>query len=252
MNYEEIGLNLGKAAIIEYVKITSKKILKHIPMNLHEYTDHGIKHCENIEDYFELFIKIGHIDLTDDEKLLIGLAIWTHDLGNILDRDSHERFSVEILTDSVAYSSLEDSIGAQLFKALQIVIISHRSDFDLNSISEVPIHPNVNLKMVCAVFRLLDGCDITKARISNALYEVLNKYRPLSAISEKNWESHQNIIGVMFLDKKIILIIKDYEKAKLLTEDFIKNLDTINKIFEENGFSGLSVEHKNEDEYIIK
>jgi len=219
-------------------------------MNLKEYTDHGIKHCENIEDYLHSFIKTGHVDLTDDEKLLIGLAIWTHDLGNILDRDIHEKISVELLTESIAYSSLEDSIGAQLFKALQIVILSHRSDFDLQTISEVPIHTNVNLKIVCAVFRLLDGCDITKARISNALYEVLKKYSPLSTCSEDNWESHKNIIGVMFLDKKIIIIIKDYQKAKLLTNDFIENLDIINEVFEENGIPSFVVEHKNEDDFI--
>ncbi len=83
-----------------------------------------------------------------------------------------------------------------------LIIKSHSSWYDLANIPTRPIHSKVNLLKVCAVFRLLDGCDLSSERIK-VVYEILEKYRLLSdETSKKFWEAHLEIVSVVFVDEQ--------------------------------------------------
>lgn len=114
------------------IQTITKKILNYVPFAVGEYTDHGVKHSEDIEDIFlDFYFDNLDLKLSDVEKYLICLAIWTHDIGNILDRPEHEKKSVELLDTNEFLKYFKESIKSDIYSCLVNIILSHRNRFDL-------------------------------------------------------------------------------------------------------------------------
>jgi len=170
------------------------------------------------------------------------LAIWLHDIGCILGREKHSEKSVKLLEEIEVFRSLRTRIGDSLFECLKYVILSHSSWYDLSNIPTHPIHSKVNLLKVCAVFRLLDECDLSSERI-RVIYEILERYGLLSDEgSKKFWKAHLEIVSVVFRGDKVIINCKNQDPAELLIEHFRSELDIINTALHKVCFPRLEVE----------
>ena len=250
--YKSIGLKDEFIANIQQIESISKKILYHIPMTLGEFSDHGVGHAGNIFKYFINFLNnFKDFPLTEEERYIICLAIWTHDLGNIIDRIVHEEHSINILEKNDAFLHIDETLGKDIVECLKFIIRSHRSKFDLVSMKDMEIHQNIRLKLICSIFRLLDNCDITASRISLALYSILNEHFPMKQDSVPYWEAHKSIISVVLSEQKIVIVYENYKIAKILIDDLEKNLAVINKVFEEFGFPVLETDLKSKDDFSI-
>ena len=223
------------------VKAYVEPILAYLPKGIPHHTDHGLRHSNNLLRLLVDFTKnFPGFVASQEEKLLLYLAIHLHDVGCILGRFQHNKKSIKLLRHR-RFSFLEDRVGKDLLACLNFVILSHSSDYDLSRVPRQPIHSNVRLRLICAIFRLLDECDISSARISKALYDILTTYSKLNPKSLPFWEAHLNILTVIFRENDIIIGTGNLTKTRALIGPLRNKLKKINIVFEEEGFPRLNL-----------
>jgi len=239
---QEIGLSQETAKIVEFVRSFVEPLLFYIPRAIPHYTDHGIIHSRNLLRLLSNFIENFRAVRTfsEEEKLLLCQAVWLHDVGCLLGREHHNENSLKILKHN-RFTFLEDALGKDLFTCLKYVIVSHSSTYNLRKIPKEPIHHKVNLRLICAVFRLLDGCDVTFSRSRPVLFEILRTYNLIDDKSVPIWEAHINIFSVTFKNNHIFIDYEDPKKSKISIEHLKKDLNEINKIFEKEEFPQLDI-----------
>jgi exopolyphosphatase/pppGpp-phosphohydrolase len=185
----------------------------------------------------------NHFSLSQEEKLLLCLAIYLHDIGCILGREKHSEKSSKLLRRK-EFTFLSGIIGDDMLKCLEYIILYHSSDYDLTCIPREPLHYRVRLRLLCAIFRLLDGCELTSARTKRVLYEILKTYKKIKPKAKKFWEAHLSIVSLVFKGNDIVVDCKNIVKARVLIKHFQEELDKVNKIFKEEGFPQLNLRVK--------
>lgn len=225
------------------VKALVRPILNSLPRAIPDYTDHGTIHSDNLMNLLCNFL--GNFDtfpFSQEEKLLLCLCVHLHDIGCILGRADHNKKSVKLLKHR-RFSFLEDMVGDDLLACLKYMVLSHSSDYDLESIPREPIHANVRHRLICAVFRLLDGCELSSARTKRVLYEILKTYKKIKPEDAKYWEAHLSTLSVVFNGNTIFVMSKNLRKTRTLIKHLRKDLKEINRVFEEEGFPQLNIEY---------
>ncbi|MGE5556721.1 MAG: hypothetical protein ACM3UY_10780 [Methanocella sp.] len=219
-----------------------RQVLGFLPRAVPDYTDHGIQHSLNLMTIFNNYSlnisKLGYT-FTEQENYLLTLAIWIHDIGLLItkeeEKSKHNENSIKVM-ESHEFTMLEDILGKDVFRCLKYVVKFHSSHTDLNLVPKHEIIPNVRLRLICAVFRLLDGCDITSARTTRVLYNLLAANGLLKADSIPFWKAHLSISSAVFQGNDLIVDCDNLEDAKLLTSHLEKDLVPINKILSEEKF----------------
>jgi len=242
---DEIGLPEEYQAIVMEVEVIARRILSYIPRGIKDYPEHGVVHSENLLLLFKNFLNnFSKSDLnfhfTYSEKLLICLSIWLHDIGCIFGRERHSENSVKLLEEIDEFKHLKNRIGASLFECLKYIIISHSSWYDFSKLPRNTIDPGVDLLKTCAVFRLLDACDLSSERVK-VIYDILKKYGLLNQKSRIYWEAHLNIISVVFDNDVIIINCRNKESTEQLIKHFEEELESVNSIFCEIGMPKLKL-----------
>lgn len=214
-----------------------RQLLNYIPRAIPDYTDHGVQHSNNLTKIFHNFIQnlekhFKGVELTEEEKWVICLAIWLHDIGCLLtseeNKEKHNKYSVEIL-ERPEFHILADWLGDDILKCVEFIALSHSSNYKLRNLPTDPIHSNIRLMLVCAIFRLIDECDITSARTKKVLYELLKAYNLLDAESIKFWKAHRTISSLVFEREKIVVYSVDLNAADLLVKHLESDLQEINR-----------------------
>jgi hypothetical protein len=246
---EKLGLDDKEIAIIRDLKWYVTPILNFIPRTIPEYTDHGVRHSENILQLLVEFKQnlantLPSFSFSKQELFLLALSACVHDIGCIIERPKHNLESARLLTKDPSFSNLPDKLGGDLLKCLELIVMAHSSNFtDLAAIRKGKINNKVNVRLMCAIFRLLDGCEISSARISSCLYAILIKNGLMKEEEEaKFWESHLNIIGLYFEGNRIVIDCEDTSKADLIISHLKDDLEKINEVFTDEGFPAFTVE----------
>jgi len=218
-------------SMIRIFQLYCEKILTFVPRvnSLQDYPSHGIDHSLRIIAYINSFIESFNIEITDEEVYLLYLAAWVHDIGCICGREDHNEDSVKILSgDCDFYNLLEDKHKT----CLNFIILSHRKKYDINTVPEtIDI---IRLKYLCAIFRLMDACDIARDRCPPIVYKYIKESLP--ADSQKYWESHLNIISVTFHGKDIVIDASDPDKVEdYIEKEFKEEINTVSEILSKQG-----------------
>jgi hypothetical protein len=246
--YSEIGNLIEKNLKEEHkLKIQEtisfvRQVLGFLPRAIPDYTDHGVQHSLNLMTIFNNFSenieKLG-CTLTEEEDYLLTLAIWLHDIGLLItdekEKEKHNENSIKVM-ESQEFTMLEDMLGKDVFRCLKFITKYHSSHADLAEVPRHAIIANVRLRLICAVFRLLDGCDITSARTTRVLYNLLTAHGLLKDDSLPYWKAHLTISSAVFQQRDLIVDCDSIEDAKLLTSHLEKDLEPINKILREEKF----------------
>lgn len=245
---DEISLDERHRSAVVQVAGLVQQVLNYLPRSIPQYTDHGVQHSNNLMRRFSNFLENlqeFNLELTEEERWLVCLAIWLHDIGCLIaeegEREKHNEYSVQLL-ERVEFGILEDILGSDILKCLKFVVISHSSNYCLEQVPKEPLHPNIRLRLICAIFRLLDGCDITSARTKRVLYEILKAYNLLDQKSKKFWEAHRSISSAVFEGDTIKIDCDNTDTAELLIEHLEKDLREINRIFSEERFPTFRIE----------
>lgn len=233
-----IGLTEEHQTAVKMVVTFVQQILHFLPRAVPDYTDHGVKHSNNLMRLFANFLNnlrtLGS-ELTEKERWVVCLSIWVHDIGVLItkqeNKKEHNDNTVKLLKRK-ELDMLKDFLGDDVVNCLKHTAKYHSSHTNLEAILTDPICHDVRLPLVCAVFRLLDGCDITSARVSLCLYNLLKAYNLIDPQNMEFWDAHLSISSAVFKGRKIVIDCKRGKKHECLTKHLTADLNKINKIFE--------------------
>lgn len=203
-------------------------LLHHIPRGIPEYTDHGVLHSHNVLRYVRDIVKEYPKKFTEEERFILALSAVLHDIGCISGREKHSEKTVRILAKK-RFNLFRDMLGPLFYRALEQVIVAHSKDFDLTSIPADP-SPEIRLKVISAIFRLADACDISALRVKELLLEVLLEESQLDGKSEEIWRAHLEIENVLIKGTKIKPQIYNLKVAEYCLENLAEELKQINPI----------------------
>jgi molecular chaperone HtpG len=203
-------------------------ILQTYLTNFPDFTDHSIHHSKRVLNYATLILNNRLEYLNDDEKYILIMAGYLHDVGMCLSsKEKQEIMTVQNFkseADCIEYirnihNELSLSFVDQNWislripnkkyaKAIGLVAMGHRKvdlfDFDTYDLEFIVKGGNefVCLPYLAAILRLADELDITNDRTPDLLF---NKYYPSNPISKNEWDKHKSNYFVNFKNDKIII-----------------------------------------------
>ena len=206
--------------VLRNVISNARPLLRLIPAIQPQYTSHGEDHCER------MFAKLDDIvpaeekrKLSAYENFLLACAIWLHDVGMAILKSDAPSFQAMATPDLAALTSdfrkeirrthnirsskFVNDFGSQmsLIKEERDVVaqlcLAHRKEYDLHSlpkewrIGDADMRP----RLLAALLRLADACDLDNRRASLLIYEILD-LRRVAPDSALHYEGHFSISGV--------------------------------------------------------
>lgn len=236
---DEIDLPTKYKSRVQHVIFLIRPLLHYLPRGIPRYTDHGVLHSQNLMRLLSNFLSNWtSTPFSDEEKYLLCLSVWLHDIGCLLGRKKHNEKSVKLL-EHQRFSFIDGLLDGALQSCLKYIIVSHSTDYDLERIPKDPIDPNVRLRLTCATFRLIDGCDITDARTKPILYDILTSYSLLGKENFENWRCHLSTIGAVFKGSNIYITYRRGKRrqAETLLRHLKTDLKSLNGIFGKYGLT---------------
>lgn len=234
-------------AYLKMIELKVSPILSFMPRKISDYTDHGLSHSKRVVQYcYKIFVvcKEAGIELNETEKFLMLYSAWLHDIGNLTGREKHSEKSCEFLDYlNKKYFKIDPS----LINLIKIVIKAHSErSLCISSIPRFEYYDSVKLRLrlVCALFRLADECDIDFRRAPETVYDLIKKDIEGNKKSNEYWLSHQKIRSIEFekKSKKIIILVYDVNLAQKATESIKKEMKILKPIFGEENFPYKEVE----------
>lgn len=242
-NLDSFQLTEKHKVTVEMVASFVQQLLNFLPRAIPDYTDHGVQHSNNLMNSFSNFLtnlkNSTAAQLTEKEKWLICLTIWLHDIGVLITQQpkkkEHNDNSVKLLERS-EFAFLRGMLGDDIVQCLKFVIKYHSSHENMDDIPKDVVCADIRLRLCCAIFRLLDGCDITSKRTHPILYKLLKAYHLIDPDNAKYWEAHLGISSAVFQKNKIVIDCNRRTNHALLTNHLSGDLKNINTILKEEAF----------------
>jgi len=236
--YEYRGISHSQKTILVTVSKFAESFLRFAPRKIQNFPSHGVDHSVNIIRMINDFSEKWEIRLSRTERFILYAAAWLHDIGCVKDRTPHNKLSVDILLNSESIcNSFNELDNDQLF-ILQNVIESHSSSYDIMTVPEK--RGRVRVRLICAIFRLIDACEITSFKCPKAVYdEIKDDLKKPDGTPDRDavefWEGHMNIRDIGFSKPNIEIIINNSRKTRKIISRLIKEIESIHQIFRENG-----------------
>jgi exopolyphosphatase/pppGpp-phosphohydrolase len=210
-------------------------LLNRVSQGVPEFTDHGIIHTNNVLNNVCNLIQEYPVPVkfTEDERFLLVLAAITHDIGCVVSRDNHDEKSVKIL-QSKHFKFLLEAIGDLNFSALIKIIKWHRKKQDLEALGQDPCN-EIRLKLISAIFRLADACDMSRSRINRLVMDILLEEKQLPVESEAIWKAHLQVEKIKITCNKIQPQVYSLELSKYCLTELEKELEPINQVLTKLG-----------------
>lgn len=228
----KIGLLEEHVAKVEDVRAFVEPLLYYLPRRTKDYTDHAFVHSDNLIEIFQrLLDDLGANTLVEEERYAICLSVFLHDLGCLISRKRHHLFSFRILGHN-RFQYIKAKIGSDIFECVKYIAISHASKYNFKRLPQHQIHPRIRLPLVCALFRLVDGCDLMPTRTNPVLYDVLMAYDPLNSESVDVWQAHFSTVGLVFINHHITISSTNRVRSSLLTDHLKEDLTAINGVLQ--------------------
>jgi len=236
LEYPLIDYTRDQQELLYLVECYSEQFLTFIHRNIRDFSSHGTDHTLHIISNLNDFIPSWGITLTQDEALLLYMSAWVHDIGCINDREHHHEVSASLLLGKM---SLVETLTDRYTTCMKYIILSHRARYPINSVPEE--HEGVRLRMICAIFRLMDACEICYMKCPKDVFEVIKK--SLRGESRKIWIGHMNILSIKFRNPEIIVSVNELEKCNFIIDGLRTEIDSIAETFRENELPVPVVRH---------
>lgn len=234
-----LGLTSRQKSLVFIAANYSESILRFIPRTIKNYPSHGIDHTLNIIELTNKFIDRWEISLRRDERFILYLAAWLHDIGCIQVRKNHNRKSIELLEENQSLCTLLNNGDNEIFINLCDVIRCHsKSNSKKNGIETVPKkRGKIRIQYLCAIFRLMDACEITKSKCPIEVFNAIKHSFETDLTAMEFWEGHICITDVIFKKPYIEIYYKKGKSKKIdrIKSELNSEITSIRDIFRENG-----------------
>ena len=224
--------------VLDIAAHLGESFLRFIPRKIKNFPSHGLDHSLNIIKYTNNFIKAWGISLTRDERFLLYLAAWLHDIGCITVRKNHGVKSAQLFMKSETLCNYLNSLDHNHLVNLQDIVKSHSSSVKISNVCLK--RGKVHTQFISSIFRLMDACEITNFKCPNAVFiEIKNtfKKRQGGITGPDNealefWDGHMNIVDVVFVKPQIEVHVNDRKKCKTIITRLRKEILSVKVTFE--------------------
>lgn len=216
-------------------ELAARALLTFIQRGITDYTAHDIHHSERVIEYVNLIIDVmekNGATFSEYEMKLLYVSGWLHDIGNLKKgaRNNHAEESCRMLKKLRSHGT----VSRYLLHALEFIIGYHQSNMDLSRIPDAPVYierDKVRLRLLAAIFRLADNCDMGFERADPMAYLLLKE--DFNRTAQKHWEANHSIQSVQMdaRNHRIIITIAPQrgsaKKAAFLIKKFKKEFKII-------------------------
>lgn len=210
--------------VIAHVSVLLRFVQRGIP----SFTGHGTLHAKRVLNHVSEIISGYPEDLTSEDRMILALSAFLHDIGCIAGRDNHNETSVRILGIS-RFNTIRDMLTSEAYRFLEEVILAHSSNYDLLQLENDGTR-ELRLPALCSLFRLADECDVSSERIPTLVLEVLKELDLLEPTARQIWQSHLEIEKVYVEGTNVVFKVYDEQAATRWTNKMREELDVINRV----------------------
>ena len=237
------------------------------------FTPHDKNHCEAVLKLVKALLEKGEITLSDIEKFILYMCVWTHDLGmytsvamKILNnnysteykRTNHEKISAAFMSSDGTFINLfmkgeiDENLARSYINTINIVNKYHRRKYDItNCPKERYIKGNrINSRLLAALVRLGDTLHVDTTRYDRERYDIL-QIGNFDRTARLHWLKSY-VVSSVYLDIKkqtiyITLDLPDPEEAKsadleenaerlktIIYDDIVEDVLAVQDVFREN------------------
>ena len=221
---------------LKSIELYAEPFLRFNPRAIRNFPSHGVDHTVGIISNINSFIESWNISLSKNERYLLYLSAWLHDIGCLKGRKDHNIKSFNILLENGEICGIIRSESQYNLTNLAYLINSHSSNY--RNINAIPIKSgNARIRLLCGIFRLMDACEICNTKCPKQVYDCIHASLQRNIISHSFWLGHMNIKDLSFSKPKIFITVT--QRRNIHSTQIIKKLrseiSSIKKIFLENG-----------------
>lgn len=221
--------------------------LDYLQVGIPEFTTHGRAHSANLVDIIDTLSE--KIVFSEAELFILYCSSWLHDIGCIKDRVNHNEKTIETLDQHLIFETL---VTPKAYPLIKNVILAHSSNY--NKIDEIPLlttlfrQDDTRLRLISALFRLMDGCDITTSRVDVLLYNIKKGDLPLE--NKRHWDAHREIQNIVFdTENKVVRVYTEGDVNNFLIDHLEEEYNSVSNILRNHNIPLLSIEREQIPKY---
>jgi hypothetical protein len=247
MNENYSSLKFENKSKVDQIETIITPTLDYVQVGIPEFTTHGRIHSVNLVEMINTLSK--KILFSEAELFILYCSSWLHDIGCIKDRLNHNEKTIEILDQHPIFETI---VTPKAYPLIKNVILAHSSNY--KKIDEIPLlttlfsEDDTRLRLISALFRLIDGCDITTSRVDCLLYNI--KKGDLPPENKIHWDAHRDIQNIVFdTENKVVKVYTEGEIANILIDHLEEEYNSVSKIFIDHDIPLLSIEREQIPKY---
>ncbi len=243
INLDYIGLDDIQKQNLLQVEAYSREVLEYAHRGIPNYPNHGFQHAvgviETLNNLFRMYEANG-VSFSKKERFILYLSCWLHDWGNVKvqsveERKYHAHYSAQIITKLESYFNF---LGDDILECVKYVVAYHSSKTDISNVPKEMAE--VRLRLITALLRVADACDISFSRASKILFKILEDCLPDE--NKPYWIAHQSILNIAFYNSTVIIDVTSEEGAEKLLEEFRNEISEVNTVLLEEGLPKMNIE----------
>jgi hypothetical protein len=239
--YSYTGITDQQETVLYHISMYSEGFLRFVSRKIRNFPSHGVDHSVRIIQLINHFTENWKIELTENERFMLYVAAWLHDIGCIRERDPHNLLSVEILMRDHNTCNYLDNIDSNLLRILRYIIESHSKSHCPYTLDKIPERiGSIRVRLLSAIFRLMDACEITKYKCPVQVFsEIRDDLKKPDGTPDTQaiefWEGHMSISYLGFAKPNIDIFINDPVKTASIIAGLNEEIRSIQTVFRENG-----------------
>lgn len=247
MNENYSQLNSENQLIVIQIETLIAPTLDYVQVGIPEFTTHGRAHSVNLVEFVDNLSKKIH--LSEAELFILYCSSWLHDIGCIKGRFNHNEKTIEILNQ---HSTFESFVTPKAYPLIKNVILAHSSNYtkmdDIPLLTTLFSENDTRLRLISALFRLIDGCDITTSRVNLLLYNI--KKGDLPTENKKHWDAHRDIQNIVFdTENKVVRVYTEGDVNNFLIDHLEDEFNSVSNILKDHDVPLLSIEREQIPKY---
>jgi hypothetical protein len=188
--YEIEEYEFGSLVRIESV---ASLFLRFVPREMPGFPSHGTDHSITIINLINDFHKSWDANFSHTELFFLYAAAWLHDIGCVKSRKNHSKHSSEIIRNNHTLRQAFQEVDRQGLEIIKYIVQAHSRSYPIDTIPNI-LGENVRVKLLSAVFRIIDACEIHDLKCPMDVYLAIKDDLDEEAI--KYWEEHLKINSV--------------------------------------------------------